>query len=278
MKPYPEISVLMPNYNGSTHLAESIESILNQTFLNWELLISDDGSTDDSWKIISQYSRNDPHIKAFQSKENLGNPKNRNLLLSLAHPKSKFIAILDSDDVAEPHRLQTQKDFLEQNPSIALVGSAITIINEHGEEQGVRVYPKSHDEIKRQIMISDPFAQPSVMMTHQAINLVGKYDENLARCQDYDLFTRFIKAGLETANIIEPLTKFRIHSDQGKYQNITKAFKYSFLVRNKYLFSKEFFSIKGFCMWGIYLGGYISSFIFPPKMYAWIFNRLFIKK
>ena len=177
-----------------------------------------------------------------------------------------------------PTRLEEQVKHLESNPEISLLGSAVTIIDENGEIQGIRTYPETHREIAKKIMVFDPFAQPAVMVKSASLKTVGDYDEKLARCQDYDLFTRFIKAGLQTGNLAKPLTKFRIHSNQGKYQNIGRAFKYSFIVRNRYLFSRRFFSLPGFFMWGTYLGGYVSSFILPAKAYALIFDTLFVKK
>jgi len=274
----PFVSVVMPNFNGARHIEESIQSIIGQSYQNWELIICDDGSTDNSWEIIERLAKNDERISIYKNETNIGNPRNRNKLFSLVSEDATYIAILDSDDVAMPHRLHSQVQFLEKNHEIGLIGSAITIINESGVEQGARTYPTTHKDISKKIMVFDPFAQPSVMIRSSALEIVGSYDEQLTRCQDYDLFTRFIKKGIKTANLPEPLTKFRIHSNQGKYQNIRKAFKYSFIVRNRYLFSKQFFSLQGFFMWGVYLGGYISSFILPKKIYAFIFDTLFIKK
>ena len=277
MNETPFVSVVMPNFDGARHIEESIQSIINQSYKNWELVICDDGSTDNSWEIIERLAKNDERISIYKNKTNLGNPKNRNKLLSLVSVDTVYIAVLDSDDVALPHRLQSQIKFLEDNQEVGLVGSAITIIDEHSKDQGIRTYPTTHKDISKKIMMFDPFAQPAVMVRSAALKQVGLYDENLARCQDYDLFTRFIKKGIKTANLSEPLTKFRIHSNQGKYQNIRKAFKYSFIVRNRYLFSKQFFSLQGFFMWGVYLGGYLSSFVLPKKTYAVIFDTLFVK-
>ena len=273
----PLVSIVIPSYNTKDHTRVAVESIIDQTYTNWKLLVCDDGSTDGSYEMLQDFAAQNPAINVFQNKTNLGNPQTRNKLFSLVSDESKYIAILDSDDVAEPNRLEKQVAFLEANSETDLLGSAITIINERGEEQGVRTYPTTHTEITKNIMVFDPFAQPSVILRRSALGEVGTYNETMVRCQDYDLFTRFIKCGKKTANLAEPLTRFRIHSNQGKYQNIRRAFKYSFLVRNRYLFSKQFFSLKGFFMWGIYLGGYLSSFILPKSVYAFIFDTLFVK-
>ena len=124
----PFVSVVMPNFNGANHIEESIQSIINQSYENWELVICDDGSTDNSWEIIEHLAKNDERISIYKNETNLGNPKNRNRLLSLISANTVYIAVLDSDDVALPHRLQSQIKFLEDNQEVGLVGSAITII------------------------------------------------------------------------------------------------------------------------------------------------------
>ncbi len=278
MKTPPLVSVVIPSYNTKEHTRIAVESIIHQTYKNWELIVCDDGSNDDSLQMLSDIAERNDKIKVYKNEKNLGNPQTRNKLFSLVSEHAKYIAILDSDDSAEASRLEKQVNFLETNPKVDLLGSAVTIIDEYGKEQGVRKYPQSHQEIAKNIMVFDPFAQPAIMIRKSALEIVGVYDEQLARCQDYDLFIRFVKAGLQTANLAEPLTKFRIHSNQGKYQNIGCAFKYSFIVRNRHLFSKELFSVKGFLMWGIYLGGYLSSFILPSRVYAFIFDTLFVKR
>lgn len=274
----PVISVLLPSYNNKQYLADAIESVINQTEKGWELIISDDASTDGSFELAQTYTKKDKRIKVFKNETNLGNPKNRNMLLGYAHPEARFVAILDSDDTMLPERLEMQKRFLEKHPSIGLVGSAIYIIDEHDNIRGIRRYPADHKDIKKDLLIFDPFAQPAVMMVHQALALVGKYDEKLLRCQDYDLFIRFVKAGIKTANINKPLTNFRVTDTQGKYQSISRAFKYSFVVRNRYLFTKEFFSIHGLGMWVVYGVGHVAAKTIPPKVFRFIFNKLFVKK
>ena len=278
MNSSPLVSVVIPSYNTKNHTRVAVESIMNQSHKNWELHVCDDGSTDGSFEMLEDMAIRNPRVHIHNNETNLGNPQTRNKLFGLVSREATYIAILDSDDVAETNRLEEQVAFLEKNNEIALVGSAVSIIDENGDPQGIRLYPESHEEIVKKIMVFDPFAQPAVMLRASALESVGMYDEKLARCQDYDLFTRFVKAGHKTANLSEPLTKFRIHSNQGKYQNIGRAFKYSFIVRNRYLFSKELFSFQGLVMWGVYLGGYLSSFILPKKVYAYIFDTLFITK
>jgi len=267
----------MPNYNNADYVAEAIESIQNQTYKDWHLYISDDGSTDTSVSVITNAIKDDERITLVQEPSNIGNPANRNALLELAK-HHELLAILDSDDIAKPERLEQQVAFFDANTDIDLVGSYIEIIDEHGVTQGIREYPTTHESIRKSLLVFDPFAQPSVMFRSNILQTVQGYDERLVRCQDYDFFIRMIKDGRLTANIPEPLTQFRIFSGQGKYQNMSRAFLYSFKVRSRYLFTKEFFSLKGIAMWVGYGGASLASKILPAKFFSKIFSRLFIKK
>ena len=129
----PKISVIMPTYNSESFLRESIDSILNQTFKDFELIVIDDCSTDSSLKIIKEYKRKDNRIFFLKNDKNLGHNKTRNKGLKIA--KGKYIAILDSDDISLEKRLEIQYAYLEKNPHIFLVGSSAIYIDENGKEQ-----------------------------------------------------------------------------------------------------------------------------------------------
>ena len=118
---YPLLTVLMPVYNADKFLDESINSILSQTYSEFELLILDDASTDNSLKIIKAYAKEDKRIKVLVNQKNRGEAKCRNILLK--NSKTEFIAWMDADDISLPVRLQTQIDFLKKNPTIDIVGA-----------------------------------------------------------------------------------------------------------------------------------------------------------
>ena len=119
MKTNPILTVLMPVYNAEKFLAESINSILIQTYSDFEFVILDDGSTDNSLKIIKAYAKEDKRIKILVNKTNQKQAKCRNSLLK--NSKTEFIAWMDADDISSPHWLQNQMDFLKQNPKIDVV-------------------------------------------------------------------------------------------------------------------------------------------------------------
>lgn len=112
----PKVSVLMPNYNCEKYLPEGIESILNQSFRDFEFIIVDDGSSDRSWEIIQEYAAQDERIIAVKNEENLGISGNRNKLLSLA--KGKYIVWQDSDDISLPYRIEKQHEYMQYHPEV----------------------------------------------------------------------------------------------------------------------------------------------------------------
>ena len=125
----PFITIFTPNYNGSKFISETLESILGQTYSNFEYIIIDDHSNDDSWKIIQKYAKKDNRIKIYRNEKNLGITKTRNKGFHLSSTRAKYFAIIDSDDVALFDRIKIQIEFLEKNSDYGLVGSNIIIIN-----------------------------------------------------------------------------------------------------------------------------------------------------
>ena len=109
----PLVSVLMAAYNPGKYLSEAVRSILSQTYQNWELVVLDDASTDDTWKTLHSFAEQDSRVRIFQNDHNLGFSGTRNRLFTLMNPNAEFIAVLDSDDIALPTRLQMQVNFLQ---------------------------------------------------------------------------------------------------------------------------------------------------------------------
>lgn len=202
----PQISVVMPVYNREQYLEESIESILNQTFTDFEFIIVDDQSTDSSWQIIQQYAAKDSRIVAVKNTGKKGCYPARNCGHRLA--KGKYIAVMDSDDIALPERLQTQFDFMEQHPDIDICGSWL---KSFGTEERVNQTLEKHEEIRDQMFFGCSIPHQTVIyrMTQQKLF----YSENYASAQDYELFCRKMNE-LKFANIPEVLLLYRVHLNQ----------------------------------------------------------------
>jgi len=208
MDSHPKITVLLPVYNGDKYLRESIESILKQTFNNFELIIINDGSTDNSLKIAKSF--NDPRIKIINNKKNLGIIKSLNIGLSQA--KGKYIARLDADDISLKNRLETQYSFLEKNKDIILIGGWAEIINDKGEYIRKKTPVTSFEQIKYWAMfIGNPFIHSSVFFRKDNIKSIGGYSHNYKHVEDYDLYLRLIKNGYKIINLPEIFIKYRIH-------------------------------------------------------------------
>ncbi|HRI22888.1 MAG TPA: glycosyltransferase, partial [Panacibacter sp.] len=204
-----KISVIMPVYNGGTFLEESINSILAQTFTEFEFIVINDGSTDDTEKIVLGY--NDERICYIKIPENKGIVFCLNHGLSLA--KGVYIARMDADDIAEAARLSIQYEYLEKNKQVQIAGSYTRLFNKNGLNK-IREYPVSPNAIKSRALKEVPFAHPAVMFRSALIkNGDYYYDPAFYPAEDYELWTRLILK-YETANITVPLLRYRLHDKQ----------------------------------------------------------------
>jgi len=207
----PLISVLLPVYNGARYVHESVESILGQSFADFELIVINDGSSDATPAIVSKFR--DPRIRLIHNEHNLGLAPSLNR--GIAAVKGDYIARQDADDIALPHRLRTQIEFLRSHPAIAMVGSWALLIDDQGREQGVCDYPPIADiDIKWSLLFSNPFIHGSVMMRRDVVDKIGGYTKDpvifRAFVEDYDLWSRINRVA-RSANIPEPLEKYRVN-------------------------------------------------------------------
>ena len=263
----PLVSVIMPAYNASDFIEEAIDSVLKQTYSNFELIIIDDASTDDTWDKITKY--HDQRIKAFNNKENLKIVKTRNKGFDLASSNSKYFAIMDSDDISLPNRLEEQVRFLEENLDYGAVGSHTYIMNENSEIIAKREYETDYENIKKNILIKSPFAQPSVMIRKEVIDDVGYYksDDKYDRARDYDLWVRIFDK-YKIVNLDSYLLKYRVFSGQGKSTHLKETLKSTIQIQRKWLFN--YFSFKAF--FNLILE-YILL-LFPKKLILYIFKKM----
>lgn len=205
----PKISVLMAVYNGEFFLEKAIDSILNQTYKNFEFLIIDDASTDGTCDILGSYS--DPRIFIHRNEENIGLTKSLNKGLVLT--KGEFIARQDSDDVSHLNRFEKQVEFLNARPEVALIGSQARIIDSYGR---ILLYKDEEKETTRlsiiwELMFDNPFIHSSVMFRKNIVwEKYGGYDEQFRTSQDFALWSIMAKENI-LINMEETLIDFRIH-------------------------------------------------------------------
>lgn len=199
----PDISVVMPVYNGEQFLKEACDSVLNQSYENFEFIIVNDGSTDASESIILEYT--DPRIRYIcQENTGIGGALGHGCELA----RGTYLARMDSDDVCSRNRFQIQKDFLDTHKDYVLIGNAVTYIDEFGESLG-RSFPYTSDRaIKRKLHFGSPICHPSVMMRRSSYNSCGGY-KKLELLEDLNLWIALSRQG-KLANLSVPLLEYRI--------------------------------------------------------------------
>ena len=233
----PKISVVMSVYNGGKYLYESVNSILKQTYSDFEFIVIDDGSTDNT--NIYLESINDSRFILIHQ-ENKGLTASLNKAISLS--KGEYIARQDADDISLPDRLEKQIKFLENNKDYVLVGSYAYLINEISEQTGIYKLPLTDTEIRWTLLFRNPFCHSTVMIRADCLrNKEIKYNESIKTAQDYEFWSRIVKFG-KIANIDEALVKYRMHADQ-----LCKLHKVD-QQRNALLISKSNLADLGFHM------------------------------
>lgn len=204
----PLVSVIMPVYNAERYVADAIESILNQTLDNFEFLIFDDGSTDQSKEIISSYALRDKRIIPFYSEINLGYVVHLNE--GIRHARAEYIARMDSDDISMSDRFSRQAAFLKANPEMSVVGASSIRIDEAGKSLDISIRHSSPRALFWFSFFTNPLAHPSVMFRKSAIIMAGMYDPLKMPSEDFDLWVRVLRTS-KVANIGIPLIKYREH-------------------------------------------------------------------
>lgn len=206
----PAISIVLPVYNCESYVADAIQSILNQSFANFELIIINDGSTDGSGSIARHFKELDARVIIIEQ-ENKGLVFSLNKGIEIA--QAEYIARMDADDISMPNRLKLQYEKMNEDSQIAVLGSFTKIIDEHGQEVGLGFYPVHSNDVTRLLYRGSPVAHPAVMMRKKVVQAVGGYREKFLHCEDYDLWLRIIETGYVIANLPKLLLKYRVHTN-----------------------------------------------------------------
>ncbi|MFZ2664320.1 MAG: glycosyltransferase family 2 protein [Patescibacteria group bacterium] len=226
----PLVSVIMPAYNAEKYISEAVESILNQTYINFEFIILDDGSTDNTWKIISSYAAKDKRIVLVKNDSNLGIVAGRNKGLEVS--QGKYIVWADSDDISLPTRIEKQVDFMENNLDVGICGAYIQSFVD-GVDKDVRKYSTNDESLRRNIFKYSPVAQPVSIIRKECFKEVGLYNPDYRVSQDLDMSFR-IGTKYRFANIPEVLLKYRVHPKSATYSNINKQIVNTLKIRRTY--------------------------------------------
>jgi len=211
----PAISVVMPVFNTEAYLARAVQSVLAQTFSDFEFVILDDGSSDASVRIVQEFAENDDRIRFFPL-EHRGYVSL--LRRGLNHCRGDFVARMDSDDISLPQRFEKQISYLRQHPEVVALGSRVELIDPYGSRVEKPTHKITHEEIETELLngVGWAMVHPTVMMRRDALLKVGGYREDLMVSEDLDLFLRLAEVG-RLENLPDVLLQYRQHLGSVNY-------------------------------------------------------------
>lgn len=263
----PKVSVLMPNYNCERYITEAIESILNQSFTDFEFIIIDDASIDRSWQIIQEYTKRDKRIVVMRNEENMKICKTLNKGIEIA--KWEYIARMDSDDIANDDWLQKVFERISSDKTLWLCWANFNFINSLGEKTWEKKFPQTDKECRDAIWFRNPFAHNTVIIPKRVLEEVWWYDDDFVYAEDLELWIR-IWAKYKFFNIQENLVQYRISWENSILKKQRLMIQNTLKARRKALKLWYKIWLKGYIF---YLGTWCMKF-FPPKIVLWIFNNL----
>ena len=228
----PLVSVVMPAYNSEKYISEAIESILNQTFKDFEFIIINDASTDGTMNIIKKYAELDDRIIVLNNEKNMNIAESRNSGVRIA--SGRYVVTMDSDDIASLDRLYNQYEFLESNKDIAISIGNINVMNGSGVSQYTRMYPLTDRDIRSKVYRFNPFPNPTIMCRREVYMKTGNYDNFYVPIDDFDFWLRagtFFKFG----NCNKIVLDYRVASGSASHMRIRLTEKITFKLRWKAL-------------------------------------------
>lgn len=263
----PQISVVMPVYNAEAYLKDAIESILNQTFTDFEFIIIDDASTDNSYKIIEEYSKKDKRIIVLINEKNFGIAETRTK--GTKYAKGKYIAVADADDISALTRLEKQYNYLERHGDCGVVGGFIQLFDsDTGKIIGVRKYYEDDTNLRKRLFLYCPIAQPVCMIRKEVFDNIGYYDPKYPPAEDLDLWFR-IGMKYKFVNLQEILLKYRVHKKSATISKIQKMEAMTLEIRKKYSTGYGYSMTLFDKIYNLIIS---TTYFIPYKIKIWVFN------
>lgn len=260
------VSVVIPAYNAEEYLDEAIESVLNQTFQDFEVIVIDDCSTDNTWPIIRNFANKDSRVRAYLNTQNLGIAGNRNKGISLA--TGKYLAWQDADDISLPIRLEKQYKFMESHPEVGIVGGYIELFR--GQKTvGIRKYPTDDISLRGCIFRYSPIAQPAAMLRLEALRKVGQYNPKYLAAEDLDMTFR-IGEYFKLANLDEIVLRYRESDTSATFTHLKKMELGTLEIRRKYASSSAYKIVLGDRIYNLL--HFMSVWIVPSRVKIRLFN------
>ena len=262
----PKISTIMSVYNGERYLEKAVESILTQTFTDFEFIIVNDGSTDNSQIILKRLAEQNKKIHLI-NQENIGLTKSLNKALAIA--RGEFIARMDADDIAMPKRFERQVKYLETHPQCLALGCNVLQIDMDGDPISIMGVPLSHHEIESGLLIGQggDIRHPTVMIRRDALIAVDGYQDKFSSAQDLDLYLRLAERG-QLANLPDVLLEYRIHLASVNYAKCRQQ------SQNVKAILEEAYQRRGLKMPLGILNGHFKQYIPADHHRSWAYEAL----
>jgi glycosyltransferase involved in cell wall biosynthesis len=260
---------VIPVFNGSVFVVQAVKSVLKSTFKNYEILLIDDGSTDQSKKICQALEKKYKNVKFYSFGQNRG--LGRVLNFALRQARGKYICRINQDDQMHPARISKQIKFLQAHPKVVLIGSWLLVEDENSKIR-INKYLEDDEQIKKTWLKLSPCWDASVMYLKQAALAVGGYDQKFWPSDDLHLWYRLGRIG-EIANLQEPLTKIKFHSGMTSMKYHRKHMETTYTVHR--------WAHKNVCRASIgtqlyWFSQLVAGYLFPAK-FNWFIYRLLKK-
>lgn len=264
----PLVSVLIPVYNGTEFLDQAIESVLNSTYKNTEIILVDDGSTDKSQARCKVYEKKYPHVRFYGFRKNKGMTRCLNFGVKKAH--GKYIARLNQDDIMMPNRLAKQVAFLESNPDHVIVGGAIKLFTNDNPHFDKVYFTLTDQEIRDQWLYVSPYSDPTVMYRKDAWSKTDGYSQYFWPADDVHMWYQLGSLG-KMANLPTIMTKVRWHEKAGSIAGHRRQMIKTWQV---HLWAKEMIRKPTLNEQIFWIGQLVAGFVFPAQFNWWVYRQL----
>lgn len=225
----PLVSVVIPVFNAEKFIKEALMSMVNQTYQNLEIVVVDDCSTDESWKIVSELSKKYANIKIARNSTNSGIAKTVNRAIRLT--KGEYLARLDADDIAMPYRISQELLYLQSHPDVVAVGGQCQIIDENSRLTGFKNFPLSFEQIYKFIYFYVPLQQSTLMVARKRLpRRAVYYREDMVIAEEIELFFQMFQYG-KVENLPDYLVLYRLHSNNNSFKNVKRIFWLTLVCR-----------------------------------------------
>jgi len=263
----PKVSVLMSAYNAERYIGAAIESILSQTFKDFEFIIVNDASTDRTLSVIKKYSKKDKRITVLNNPKNLYIASNRNKCIENA--RGEYIVWQDADDISYDYRVEEQVKFMDNNPKVGICGGYLDSFSE-GVILDKRIYSLDDKSLRKNIFRQSPVAQPSAIIRKECFDKVGLYNPKYPPAEDIDMSFR-IGTYYKFANLPMSIIKYREHPNSQTFKRLRKILKNTLEIRKKNISNRAYkFTIVDV----FYQFATIVAMLVPPYIVVWVFKKL----